>query len=34
MQPTAPTTIGDALEVPLNWSVYQMRSSVPPWRSP
>ena len=32
--PTAPTTIGDALEVPLNWSVYQMSSFAPPWRSP
>ena len=33
-QPSAPTTMGEALDVPLNTSVYQRFLSVPPWRSP
>ena len=34
MQAIAPVTIGEALEVPLNVSVYQRSSLVPPCRSP
>jgi hypothetical protein len=32
--PSAPTMIGEALDVPLNVSVYQRSSLAPPWRSP
>src|SRR5215467_8673352 len=31
---SAPVTIGEALEVPLNVSVYQTLEFAPPWRSP
>ena len=33
-QATAPVTIGDALDVPENRSVYQMFSDAPPCASP